>query len=237
MAASINTLQTFKSADNALAFLQKKYGSAIYSEQQVKRKQFYSYVSYPLAGANVLNFFGTSESQSSAQFTNVPQPSNFGNVSFLLNAVYLDFFVLAPTLPTTYTADNDSLYSDLVHGFAQAGSLKIEIGASVFARYPRPFLYAPPASGRPRTEVAGFTLTEGAPNTVTGWPASADLNRLANGARTWKNPVLIEPQQNFSVALEFPSGAVPVIGTDVVTVNNPLYVGCVLDGTVFIPVQ
>ena len=229
------------SAASALAYLQQNYGSSIYSVQQEERYQFYSYVQYPVAGANVLNFFGQSLAASTLQLTNLPQPSNLGNVSFLVQAVYLDWFALKTLLPNRYAVDTDTVYSDLVHGFAQAGFFQLDIGSVTFARYPLPFLYAPPGDGKMRSSLAGFQVTTpiAADTLVTSeWPVFAEIERRKDRAMLWQNPVLIEPQQNFSAKLGYDSGAVPVIGTsDIVDATNPLYVGCILDGTLFRPVQ
>jgi hypothetical protein len=49
--------------------------------------------------------------------------------------------------------------------------------------------------------------------------------------------VLINQDQNFQITIEYPSGLVPVIGTGVVTADNPLFVGVELDGIEVRPLQ
>lgn len=236
------TPRTFSSAAGALAYLQKNYGSSIYSVQQEKRYQFYSYVQYPVAGVNVLNFFGQSMAQVTAQLTNLPQPSNLGNVSFLVQAISLDWMTLSNGLPHSYAVDADTVYSDLVHGFIQAGYFEMSIGSVVFSRFPYPLLYAPAGNGKTRADVAGFTAASSGTTPwavdIATWPVFAEIDNRRERSKLLQNPILIEPQQNFAAKIGFDSGAVPVIGTtDINDVTNPLYVGCILDGTAFIPVQ
>jgi hypothetical protein len=50
--------------------------------------------------------------------------------------------------------------------------------------------------------------------------------------------ILIEAEQQFNVSLQFPSGIVPVLATNVVNDStNPLKVGVILDGLLLRPVQ
>jgi len=50
--------------------------------------------------------------------------------------------------------------------------------------------------------------------------------------------ILVEPEQAFSVQINYLSGAVPVISSNVVNDStNPLYVGVTLDGVLLRPLQ
>jgi len=68
--------------------LQNKYGSARFCQFQHVRKQFYSFVKYPLAGANTINLFGDAISGVfNKQLTNMPKQNSFGNIFFILKAI------------------------------------------------------------------------------------------------------------------------------------------------------
>jgi hypothetical protein len=245
---SSGTPQTFSGGSvQALAYLQQKYGSSIYSQQQEKRYRYWSAVQYPAAGANVINFFGTSQAQSTAQQTNAPQPSNLGNVSFLVQALYLDFYYLGNEndienggafMPSAYTTDTSSAYSDIMFGFVQAGSFSLKIGQVIFAQYPRPFLYAPGGGGKIRGSASGFLAPQSGTTpfavTYTQSPCYASVARRHTRVIRWQNPVLIEPQQNFLAKISYDSGAIPIRATGF---NLNPYVQCTMDGTVFVPVQ
>jgi hypothetical protein len=53
--------------------------------------------------------------------------------------------------------------------------------------------------------------------------------------------ILIEAEQQFNVSLQFPSGAVPVLATNVINIGganaNPYKIGIILDGLLLRPVQ
>jgi hypothetical protein len=50
--------------------------------------------------------------------------------------------------------------------------------------------------------------------------------------------ILIEAEQQFTVQINYPSGLVPVLATNVVNdTSNPLKIGVILDGLLLRPVQ
>jgi len=53
--------------------------------------------------------------------------------------------------------------------------------------------------------------------------------------------ILIEAEQQFTVTLDYPSGLVPVLATNVINIGganaNPYKVGVILDGLLLRPVQ
>lgn len=238
--------QTFTNSEMVLQYLQSTYGSANYSQWQSLRKQFYSFVNYPSAGANQFNFFGYAVSGAAGQnkqYTNMPKAGSFGQQHFLLKSIQcvyyystaVDSFAMATALDTQNTA------ADFLHGFAQAGVLQMSIGAKLYAQIPRPFLYCPPADGETTTvdaKALTFTLTEGTPNVmnaVSMLVSHADLNRNTNNRYLVDPGILIEAEQAFNVEIDYPSGAIPIIASGKVTTN--LFVGVILDGVLFRPVQ
>jgi hypothetical protein len=239
-------IATFNSANQAIGYLQKKYGSTNYNQWQYVRYPYYSYVQYLTAGANILNFFGDSIGTNgvSRQFTNMPKASSFGQQHFLLMGIQCDLWLENWELNETVADDADAIYSDIVNGFVQCGALQLTIGGKLFAQAPKPFMTMPPAASRPRVRSAGLaalTLTEGAPNTLTSSRsgiAHAQLNEGPENMYVIDPAILIEAEQGFQMSIRFDSGAVPIIATDVVNNDtNPLYVGIIMDGIVIRPLQ
>lgn len=244
--SSTQALPAGTTSDSVLAALQNQFGAVRYNQQQSLRYPYYSNVAYPAAGASQLQFFGTSLGQSTPAITNIEQPGTFGNLSFLLQSISFDYWVAAPATtgqPQTYTTDATAIYSDLVHGFAQAGVFSLTIGNLNWINLPLPFMFAPPANGRLRREISqgalAFTQAGLTPFAVTAAGTNlcyADLERRAHRRLNLKNPIFIAPQQNFTAQIDYPFGLVPIIATTVVAGGAVLYVTCNLDGTKFTPV-
>ena len=237
--------QTFTSSEKFLAYMQARYGSANFSKWQQIRKQFYSYSLYPNAGATAINFFGYGLSGSTTQgpqFTNMPKAGSFGQVHFLIKQIRCKIMLLSSTFqPLTAATDATNPIADWLHGFVQAGVLELSIGDKKYLELPRPFLYAPPADGRLRTEAQNltFTLTEGTPNTqlttIAGIPHVESSSRSHSGYLVDPN-ILVEAEQSFDCRISYPSGLVPIIGTTPFDGTN-LAVGVSFDGVLFRPVQ
>lgn len=242
------SLPTGTTADDVLAAFQAAYGVQQYDRQKSSRWPYYSYVDYPAAGQNVFNFFGVNQAQATnGQLdTNIEQPGNLGNYSFFVQAIYFDIRVLAPATtaqPQAYTTDATAIYSDIVHGFAQAGYWELKIGTNTWDQCPFPFKYSPPGDGEIRLDPSmgafAFTQAGGSPFAVTAAQTSlayADLERRAFRRRILKNPLFIAPQQNFQAQIRFDSGAIPILATSVITGEAELAIGCWFDGTRFAPV-
>jgi hypothetical protein len=227
----------------------QRFGTIDYSRWQAVRGQFYSWVTYPSAGISELNFFGTVSGQAGVSLadTNMPKAGSFGQQHFLVKSISLGIKISNNDLSgfnTTNIATNDTrtLASDLLYGFAQAGVLNFSIGARPFATIVRPFLYAPPNNYEPEVAVAPFEDPSAAPvvagsTVVTGEPIVRQTRNKGNVYICDPN-LLIEAEQQFSVALAYPSGIIPVLATNVVNdTTNPLKVGVILDGLVLRPMQ
>lgn len=238
--------QTFTNSERFLQYMQSKYGSANFSQWQSLRKQFYSFVNYPQAGATQLNFFGfaiNGAAGQNRQFTNMPKAGSFGQQHFLLKSISCTYFLHTQQNYFTMSSavDTQNFAADLLHGFAQAGELDVTIGGKTYAQIPKPFLYCPPADGETvNVDAKGyqFTLTEATPNTMNAlgmWVSHADLNRNANNRYVVDPNILIEAEQSFEMTLNYPSGLIPLISTGKLTSN--FYVGVVLDGILFRPQQ
>lgn len=227
--------------------LQARYGTYARGQLQSQRKQFWSFIDYA-NGNSLYTFFGSAlgdQQTPNLQRTNMPVQGSFGTSSFLLKSISTNLYVPSnatfgvnyTNTVTTYTTDaNSGLWADLVNGFVQAGYLRFAVGAKDFVTIPKPFLYAPPADGRSRRLINRYNNTA-APALSTGAPF-AELHRAAENQYMVDPELYIDFQENFRVTIEYPAGAVTRIGTSSLPSSaGNLYVGVVLDGVEFRPVQ
>jgi hypothetical protein len=247
--AAAQALPAGSSAQDVLAWMQQKFGVVKYSSQQMTRYPYYFYTAYPAAGASEIGFFSQNSVQVGTQLTNIENAGTIGNYSYLLTSISFDILPYIPTIannqPSSYTTDALAPYADIVHGLTQGGTFEFRVANTLWDQIPLPFMFSPPADGRPTTSIAqgGFSWTQagGSPFAVTGSQASlcsADLERRAWRRRNFVNPIFIAPQQTFTAKIFYPSGLIPVIATSVI--NNTtsfLYVGCRFDGWRFAPVS
>jgi hypothetical protein len=193
--------------------------------REVIRKQFYSYVSYGTAGSSTYNFFGDSVSSTvNSQLTNMPKANSFADSYFLVKSLKTSVFINDSALLGFDGTDASTIASDWLAGFAQAGYLDFTIGSRSFFQIPKPFLFAA------ATDEVDYVSN----NSSAVVPALGDHKPLAGGKACTPfliDPAIaIEPDANFTVSINYPSGVVPAIGTGVITGANPLYVGIELDG-------
>ena len=227
--------------------MQATYGTANFSQWQSVRKQFYSSVQYPEAGANQLNLFGyavTGAVGQNQQYTNMQKAGSFGPQFFLLKSIQCYWYtstaqnLLSAPLAGGVVTDVDNPSADFIAGFFQAGYFELDVGAKPYVVAPMPFMYLPPADGA-TTEVAAFGASGTTAGTVfTGFDtllAYADLNRNQNNRYLVDPNILMEAEQQFQCVISFPSGLIPLIATNIFTTN--VYVGVILDGILFRPVQ
>jgi hypothetical protein len=221
-----------------------------YSRWQAIRWQWYSYVTYPSAGTTELNFFGQVAGQAGVtlQDTNLPKAGSFGQTHFQLKSISTDIQINANdvdgfTRANQATLDTRALASDFIGGFVQAGVLRFNVGSRPFATIVKPFQYAPPPGSPLDYDNSFVNQISAAPNpaagaaAVVGVPWVTQTKMRSNVYFTDPN-ILIEAEQQFNVSLQFPSGAVPVLATNVVNDStNPLKVGVILDGLLLRPVQ
>ena len=112
------------------------------------------------------------------------------------------------------------------------GVLRMIISSKEWFQLPSPFQYAPSAYGPPEVYAAG---TQGV--NISRSPYAYPGQDGRDAAYLVDPQFLIGSDQNFMVTIEYPSGAVPVIGTGVVTNNTTLYIGIELDGIEIRPLQ
>ena len=235
-------------SESIISAASQKFGVIDYSRWQAIRWQWYSYVTYPSAGTTELNFFGQVAGQAGVtlQDTNLPKAGSFGQTHFQLKSISTDIQINNNdvdgfTLANQTTLDSRALASDFLNGFVQAGVLEFSVGARPFATIPKPFMYAPPPGNPPDYDNSyanqiGAVPTATNPN-VVGLPWVTQTKRRDNVYFVDPN-ILIEAEQQFNVKLSFPSGAIPVIASNVANdSSNPLKVGVIFDGLLLRPVQ
>ena len=227
--------------------LQSRYGTYARGQLQSQRKQFWSFIDYG-TGASQYTFFGSAlgdQQTPNLARTNMPVQGSFGTSAFLVKSIKTNLYIPSNSTfgidytatVTDYSTDATSgLWGDLVSGFAQAGIFTLSVGAKNFVTIPKPFLYAPPADGRSDLTVtrllngAGVSLSEGA--------QEAELHRAAENQYMVDPELFIDFQENFRVQISYPAGAVSRVGTTSLPSSaGKLYVGCILDGVEFRPVQ
>jgi hypothetical protein len=107
----------------------------------------------------------------------------------------------------------------------------------------KPFQYAPPP-GSPLdlantyvNQISAAPIPAAGAAQVSGVPWVTQTKMRPNVYFVDPN-ILIEAEQQFTVTLDFPSGVVPVLATNVVNDStNPLKVGVIFDGLLLRPVQ
>jgi hypothetical protein len=237
-------------SESIISAASQKFGVIDYSRWQAIRWQWYSYVTYPTAGASELNFFGQVAGQAGVtlQDTNLPKAGSFGQTHFQLKSISTDIqirnndvdgFTLAAGVANTL--DTFALASDFLNGFVQAGVLEFSVGARPFATIPKPFMYAPPPGSPNDYDNSYANQITAVPTSgttqVVGLPWVTQTKMRSNVYFVDPN-ILIEAEQQFNVKLSYPSGLLPVISTGVANDStNPLKVGVILDGLLLRPVQ
>ncbi len=237
-------------SESIISAASQKFGVIDYTRWQAIRWQWYSYVTYPSAGTTELNFFGQVAGQAGVtlQDTNLPKAGSFGQTHFQLKSISTDIQIAVNdvdgfTRANQATIDTRALASDYIGGFVQAGVLNFSVGARPFATIVKPFQYAPPPGSPLDLESTYVNQISVAPvpaagaAQVVGVPWVTQTKMRSNVYFTDPN-ILIEAEQQFNVKLNFPSGVVPVLATNVVNDStNPLKVGVILDGLLLRPVQ
>ena len=237
-------------SESIISAASQKFGVIDYSRWQAIRWQWYSYVTYPSAGTTELNFFGQVAGQAGVtlQDTNLPKAGSFGQTHFQLKSISTDIQIASNdvdgfTRANQATLDTRALASDFIGGFVQAGVLRFNVGSRPFATIVKPFQYAPPPGSPLDYDNTYVNQISAAPNPAAGAAAVVGVpwvtqTKMRSNVYFVDPNILIEAEQQFNVSLQFPSGAVPVLATNVVNDStNPLKVGVILDGLLLRPVQ
>ena len=237
-------------SESIISAASQKFGVIDYSRWQAIRWQWYSYVTYPSAGSTELNFFGQVAGQAGVtlQDTNLPKAGSFGQTHFQLKSISTDIQIATNdvdgfTRANQASIDTRALASDFIGGFVQAGVLNFSVGARPFATIVKPFQYAPPPGSPLDLSNTYVNQISAAPNPAAGASAVVGVpwvtqSKMRSNVYFTDPNILIEAEQQFNVKLNFPSGVVPVLASNVVNDStNPLKVGIILDGLLLRPVQ
>lgn len=246
---SFRNLPGASDSDQILQYLSDNYGSADFKNWQRVRQPYWSFMPYPEAGVSQLTFFGNSLGQgtNTENLTNMPKAGSLGQRHYVLKQIKVKWYLKSWDMVTTWGgADNDTLVSDILNGFVHTGELELNINQRMFVQLPKPQLYAPPSDGRMQSYSAGVqSLTISAlgissdilSTAVFAAPMAA-LNSRRDGLYIIDPEILIEAEQSFNVTINWPTGLVPIIGTDITDdTTNPLYIGVVIDGEEYRPLQ
>jgi hypothetical protein len=236
MATPIN-LASLTQSQQVLRSLQANFGTMQLGNYQAVRRQFYSYVPYATGGTQY-NFFGSAigNTGQNSQLTNLPTAGSFGTSSFLVKQIrckyYINGSVSTATWGSAHTDASSGLYADMLNGFFTAGVLQLVVNAKTFVTIQKPFLNAPASDGRSELIGSGTYAT-----TTFSFPY-ADLSRRSENSYMVDPEIFIAAQQNFSLSITYPSGAIPAICTNPAFATTTIgYVGVSLDGIEFRPVQ
>jgi len=237
-------------SESIISAASQKFGVIDYTRWQAIRWQWYSYVTYDTTGVGELNFFGQVAGQTGVtlQDTNLPKAGSFGQTHFQLKSISTDIqlgnnnvdgFTLANGVANTI--DTFALASDFLNGFVQAGVLEFSVGARPFATIPKPFQYAPPPGSPNDYDNSYANQITAVPTTgtsqVVGLPWITQT-KMRNNVYFVDPNILIEAEQQFTVKISYPSGAIPVIASGLVNNStNPLKIGVIFDGLLLRPVQ
>jgi len=216
-----------------IARLQAQFGTLDLNRLQVQRKQFYSYVPYPLAGASQLNFFGQAvgNNGSTLEDTNIPVQGSFGTSHFLIKGIECKYKLPNLNFAAFAGTDATTLGSEILGGIFGVGIFELVVNAKTYIQVNKPFLQIPPADGRVNYFQAGQVdaNTEAEP--------VCELSTRSENKYLCDPEIFIMSQQNFAASISYPSGPVPVRATSIITAANMLQVGIVMDGYEFRPVQ
>jgi len=240
-------------SESIISAASQRFGVIDYTRWQAIRWQWYSYITYPAAGASTLTFFGQVAGQAGVtlQDTNLPKAGSFGQTHFQLKSISTDIQIAENDVDQFTRAnindiDTRATATDYIGGFVQAGVLNFSVGARPFATIPKPFQYAPPPGSPLDLENTFVNQISAAPapavgvEQVVGVPWVTQTKMRPNVYFVDPN-ILIEAEQQFTVTIDFPSGLVPVLATNVINIGganaNPYKVGVILDGLLLRPVQ
>lgn len=232
-------LENITKSQQVVNQLARTYGTMAAGQLQTQRKQFYSYVPYPLAGSAQLNFFGQAVGNNgiTLEQTNMPVQGSFGTSSFIVKGISLKYKILNQNLVAYAGTDATTFATEILGGLFNAGIAELTINAKSYVQITQPFHQMPPADGRIRTYSAGqASANDDVEPDVT-------LSARSENKFICDPEIFIAAQQNFAFNISYPTGAVPVRATSIINSatgaagTNTLFVGVVLDGIEIRPVQ
>lgn len=230
-----------------LVELQSTYGSVDFSRWQDFRWQFYDWPRYLPAGVTSQSFFtvgvgGTDPVSAVAKTledTNLTAANQFGQVFMVIQEIRCHALILPkPRQPAGISDDADTLWtlmSNMMSKYLELlrrGVLKWQIQNKDFLVIDQPFLSCPPGFGvriqqHAASYISGFTNFA---IWVQQSPRHCDLYDV-------NPPQVIEPNQTFSLTIDYPDGTSPVF-TELVNSTSPkVALGVIFDGYIVRPMS
>lgn len=220
-------------------------GTADYNSWQYMRRKWYYAQDYPEAGQSELVFFSNPAGVGglTTMDTNIPVSNGFGNQYVIIKSIEFGLYIPVWNIHDWAGTDASTLVSDVLLGLTQGGVAQLSIGNRLYAQTPMPLLYMPDGCGSPQVYTRGLdtlTLTEGTPNTLlTTISAAPYAECVGFKNKYWFDPYIgLIPRESFNLAINFPTGLIPVIGTGVTDdTTNPLQIVARLDTITFRALQ
>ncbi len=187
------------------------------------RQSFYDYTTYANAGQTQLQFFQVPRGQSSktAADTNMtsagqlPQPQHF-----LVESIEIKFFPgILPGLEGA-AAPTETEFSNDVYTVGKSGSLNFFIGSKTYLEE------APIDRFPPKTKQNGYAAVHFTQATAADQQLTVDYAAMTGRPYYLDPPVLLVPNQNFSVSLNWPAVVALPSGADA-------RIGVILDGILY----
>lgn len=225
---------------NAIAALQGKYGSAIWSQWSNLRWPQYDYARYTPAGITSLSLFAVpqggvdpvSSLTKTSEQTSMVSGGTFGQVGQLITQIRTHAFILPlARQPANIRDDADVIWTTIGNMMSKyfellrRGVLQVFINNKEFFTIVQPFLRCPPGFGV-RIQQYGASYISGFTKFgiwVSQSPRTDDIFDL-------NPPQFIEPNNTFQVQLNYYDGTSPVFTNLVSSASPAIDIGVIFDG-------
>lgn len=237
-------------SSEVLTLMQNRYGSSDWALWQIQRWSFYDEVRYPTAGTTQLNLMQiplggvdpNSSLSKSPEQTNIVMPGSFGNVYYIITQVRtLGYLIPFGRQHATIIADADVIFTtytnamDKLLELQRRGVLNMSIGFKQYLQLQSPLLRAPAGFGIEIDQHSSSFISAG-----SAWTKAACWVTNDNDEDNVYNqtpPQIIEPNQQFSLNVQYPDGTGPVFTTLVDGVSPAVNFACMFDGYIVRPAQ
>ncbi len=225
---------------NAIAALQGKYGSAIWTAWSNLRWPQYDYARYTPAGITSLSLFAVPQGgvdpvsglTKTAEQTSMTTSGTFGSVGQLITQIRTHAFILPlGRQPSGIATDADVLwttFSNMMSKYLELlrrGVLQVFINSKEFFTISEPFQRCPPGFGV-RIQQHGASYLSG----FTKFSIWAQQSPRAEDVFDLNPPQFIEMNNQFQVQLNYFDGTGPVFTNLVSSASPAIDIGVILDG-------
>lgn len=230
-----------------LVDLQATYGSVDFSRWQDFRWQFWDYPRYLPAGVTSQAFFtvgqgGTDPVSAVAKTqeeTNLTAANQFGQVFYVVQQIRCHALILPKSRqPANINDDADLLWTTISNMMSKwleilrRGVLNWSIQNKVFLQLDQPFLTCPPGFGV-RIQCHGASYLSG----FTDFSIWVQQSPRMSDVYDLNPPQVIEPNQVFTLTIDYPDGTSPVLTTLVNSTSPATALGVIFDGSIVRPMS